>query len=126
MALRFLSAEKGKWFQAADGESERAVERRAGNWIEDEILFNPEWQSRSGTQTIAIITHGITLRTIFHYITGFDTNFIRRTDVYNCSISRFKFGPSGWSIVTINDACHTAEVGDVSRDGVVPGDTVKP
>ena len=114
--LRFLSSEKGKWFQPADGESERAVERRASNWIEDEIIFNSGWQEKSGTHTIAIIAHGVTLRTIFHYITGFDTNFIRRTELHNCAISRFKFGPAGWSIVTINDSSHTLELGDVMRE----------
>lgn len=124
--LRFLSAEKGKWFQPADGESERTVERRASNWLEDEIIFNPEWQKKPGTHTIAIITHGVTLRTLFHYITGFDTNFIRRTEVHNCSISRFRFGASGWSIVCINDASHTVELGDIAREGIVQGDTVVP
>jgi probable phosphoglycerate mutase len=124
--LRFMSSEKGKWFQPADGESERAVERRASNWLEDQVLFNPEMTSRVGTRTIAIITHGVTLRTLFHYITGFDTNFIRRAEVHNCSISRFKFGPSGWSIVTMNDSSHTLDIGDVVREGVVQGDTVVP
>lgn len=122
--LRFLSAEKGKWFQPADGESERAVERRASNWLEDELIFNPEFQD--GAHTIAIIAHGITLKTLFHYITGFDTNFIRRTDLHNCSISRFKFGRSGWSIVTINDSSHTLSIGDILREGIVQGDTIVP
>lgn len=124
--LRFMSAEKGKWFQPEDGESERAVERRASNWLEDKILFNPEVTCLPGTQTIAIITHGVTLRTLFHYITGFDTKFIRRTEVHNCSISRFRFGPSGWSIVTMNDSSHTLDIGDVVREGVIQGDTVVP
>ena len=68
--LRFLSAEKGKWFQPADAESERAVERRAGNWLEDEILYNPEWHDRPGTHTFAIVTHGITLKVLLHYVTN--------------------------------------------------------
>ncbi len=124
--LRFISAEKGKWFQPADGESERAVERRAGNWLEDEILFNPEWHKKPGKHTIAIISHGITLKAMLHYITNWDSVFIRRTEIHNTSISRFRFSKSGWSIVNINDYCHTEHIGDVIREGVIQGDTVVP
>ena len=124
--LRFISAQKGKWFQPADGESERTVERRAGNWIEDEILFNPEWHEKPGNHTIAIISHGITMKAIFHYITNWDSTFIRRTEVHNTSISRFKFGRSGWAVVSINDYSHTEPIGDVIREGVIQSDTVVP
>lgn len=124
--LRFISAEKGKWFQPADGESERAVERRAGNWLEDEVLYNPEWNKKPGKHTIAIISHGITLKALFHFITNWDGAFVRRTEVHNTSISRFRFGKSGWSIVSINDYAHTETIGDVIREGVIQGDTVVP
>ena len=124
--LRFVSAEKGKWFQPADGESERAVERRAGNWLEDSILNNPELLKTSGKQTIAIVSHGVTIRSLLHFITNWDSAFIRRTEVHNTSISRFRFGKSGWSVVTINDHAHTEEIGDVIREGVIQGDTVVP
>ena len=87
---------------------------------------DPEWQQKPGKHTIAIIAHGVTLRTIFHYITGFDTKFIRRTEVHNCSISRFRFGPSGWSIVSINDASHTLELGDIVRERMAQADNVVP
>ena len=74
-----------------------------------------------------MVTHGITLRCLIHYITGMDQNFLKRTQVYNTSISRFRFGANGWSIETINDANHTLEVGDIVRDdAIVQGDTVTP
>ncbi len=124
--LRFISAEKGKWFQPADGESERAVERRAGNWLEDEVLYNSEWNDKPGNHTIAIVSHGITMKALLHYITNWDNVFIRRTEIHNTSISRFRFGKSGWSIVSINDYAHTENIGDVIREGVIQGDTVVP
>jgi broad specificity phosphatase PhoE len=125
--VKLLEATKGKWFQPADGESERLVERRASNWIEDEITYNPAWHEQKGTHKIAIVSHGITLRCIIHYITGMDSKFLKRTQIYNTSISRFKFGSSGWSIESINDATHTLSVGDIVRDeGIVQGDTVTP
>ena len=124
--VKILSGEKGKWFQPADGESERQVERRASQWIEEEFIDNDEWLERGGTHKIAIITHGITMRCIFHFITGCDSNFIRRTQILNCSISRFNFGPSGWSIISLNDACHTRLIGDIQNEGIEQGDTVTP
>lgn len=125
--VRLLEAGKGKWFQPADGESERVVERRASNWLEDEIICNPKWLAKKGSHRIAVVTHGITLRCLIHYITGMDQNFLKRTQVYNTSISRFRFGANGWSIETINDANHTLEVGDIVRDdAIVQGDTVTP
>ena len=125
--IKLLEAGKGKWFQPADGESERVVERRASNWLEDEITYNPEWLAKKGSHRIAVVTHGITLRCLIHYITGMDQSFVKRTQVYNTSISRFRFGTYGWSIETINDASHTLEIGDIVRDdGIVQGDTVTP
>ena len=125
--VKLLEASKGKWFQPADGESERLVERRASNWLEDEIIYNPEWLKKHGSHKIAVISHGITLRCLIHYITGMDQNFLKRTQIYNTSISHFRFGKNGWSIETINDASHTRDVGDIVRDeGIVQGDTVTP
>ena len=106
---------------------QRLVERRASNWLEDEIIYNPEWLKKHGSHKIAVISHGITLRCLIHYITGMDQNFLKRTQIYNTSISRFRFGKNGWSIETINDANHTRDVGDIVRDeGIVQGDTVTP
>jgi broad specificity phosphatase PhoE len=125
--VKLLEAGKGKWFQPADGESERLVERRASNWLEDEITYNPQWLKKKGSHRIAVVSHGITLRCLIHYITGMDQSFLKRTQIYNTSISRFKFGKHGWSIETINDASHTLEVGDIVRDeGIIQGDTITP
>jgi broad specificity phosphatase PhoE len=41
--IELLTAEKGQFFKAADGETMREVERRSSNWLEDEIIYNPEW-----------------------------------------------------------------------------------
>ena len=114
--VRLLMAEKGKYFKAADGETMRWVERRASNWIEDEILYNDAWYEKPGTHTIAIVSHGDTMRALFQYIMGIDNRLAMRTDIFNCSISRFRFGKHGWSIGTINDSSHTLHLGDIVRD----------
>lgn len=114
--VRLLRAEKGQWFKAADGETMRWVERRVSNWLEDEITYNPEWYERPGTHTIAIVGHGDAMRALLHYITGMDNRLLMRTDLFNCSISRFRFGKYGWYIGSINDSSHTLAIGDIVRD----------
>ena len=116
--IKILSGEKGKWFQPAEGESERQVERRASNWIEDEFIDNKKWLENPGSYKIAVIGHGMTMRCIFHYITGWDANMIRKSQILNCSISRFNFGPNGWEIISINDSYHTYHFGDPVTDKV--------
>lgn len=114
--VRLLMAEKGKYFKAADGETMRWVERRASNWLEDEILYNPEWYEKDGNHRIAIVSHGDTMRALLHYITGMDNRLAMRTDIFNCSISRFRFGKLGWHVGSINDSSHTLALGDIVRD----------
>lgn len=114
--VRLLMAEKGKYFKPADGETMRWVERRASNWLEDEVIYNPDWYEKDGTHTIAIVSHGDTMRALLHYITGMDNRLAMRTDIFNCSISRFRFGKLGWHIGSINDSSHTLALGDIVRD----------
>ena len=114
--VRLTMAEKGKWFKAADGETSRWVERRASNWLEDRITYNPAWYEKPGTHTIAIVSHGDTMRALFHYITGMDNRLLTRTSIFNCSISRFRFGKNGWHVGSINDSSHTLALGDIIRD----------
>ncbi len=107
------SATRGSWFQPGDGESARFVERRFSNWLEDEFMFNPAWDSAEGRKTIAIVSHGDAMRFIFHFIMGFNDRLIFNLRIGNCSISRFRFGNDGWSVLSINDAHHTFDLGDV-------------
>ncbi len=107
------SATRGRWFQPGDGESARFVERRFSTWLEDEFMFNPAWDSAEGRQTIAIVSHGDAMRFIFHFIMGFNDRLIFNLRIGNCSISRFRFSNDAWSVLSINDAHHTYELGDV-------------
>ena len=114
--VQLLHASKGGWFVPADGESERTVERRFSGWLEDEILFNPEMGGSPGAYRIAIVSHGAALRCLLHYILGFDDVYVRRFQLDNCSITRFRFASSGWFPVTVNDSSHTLGIGDVNRE----------
>ncbi len=111
-----LRDQKGKWFVPDGGESERAVERRVSQWLEDRILHNPEHLEK-GKQTIAVLSHGLALKCLFHSILGFEDRYIRRLGLFNTSISRFTFASNGWFPRCINDAAHTFEIGDVGWEG---------
>lgn len=111
-----MAAGQGKWFQPGDGESFRVVERRASNWLEDELLHNPAWNERPGSHRIAIVAHGHTMQCLFHYVMGFDQQLIPRVQVDNTSVSRFRFGRDGWTVNSLNDAAHTYDIGDINRE----------
>lgn len=115
--VRLMMAENGKWFKPGHGESHREVERRFSNWFEDELLFNDDFVGRPGRQTVAIVSHGLALQALFHYIMGFNDRLVGRFALNNTCISRFRFNHRGWFPVSINDATHTETLGDVLREG---------
>ena len=98
--------EKGKDFVGPDGESIREVQKRATNWLEDELIYNRKLCSNPQSLKVAIIGHGNTMRSIFHYIMGFDQRLMYKIGVDNTSISRFIFNSKGWSVVCLNDNSH--------------------
>ena len=98
--------EKGRDFVGPDGESIREVQKRATNWLEDELIYNRKLCSNPTSLKVAIIGHGNTMRSIFHYIMGFDQRLIYKIGVDNTSISRFIFNSKGWSVVCLNDNSH--------------------
>ena len=98
--------EKGNDFVGPDGESIREVQKRATNWLEDELIYNRELCIEPQSLKVAIISHESTLRSIFHYIMGFDQRLTYKIGVDNTSISRFIFNSKGWSVVCLNDSSH--------------------
>jgi broad specificity phosphatase PhoE len=104
---------KGSLFVPPGGESQRMVGRRAAAWIEDEILYNPEILSARMPVHIAVVTHGIVLKCLLHYIMGFDDRLTWRIQLDNCSLSRFLFKKEGWFPICINDSHHLRQVGKV-------------
>lgn len=101
-------------FLPPDGESLNMVERRAGQWIEQTIMYNPEMIELSRIRkdngfapiNIACFSHGMTIKCILHYIMGFDKNFTWKINIENTSITKVSFGKSGWVLHYINDHSH--------------------
>lgn len=100
-------------FLPPNGESFAMVERRASKWLENEILYNPKMIEKSHTKklegeplNIVCFSHGITIKSILHYIIGFDKSFSWKISIDNTSITKLSFSEDGWRLLCINDCCH--------------------
>jgi len=97
---------KRSHFVPPQGESQRMVQRRMANWLEDEIIYNEDLVEKEMALTVAIISHGAATKCLFHYIMGFDEGLIPRIGTDNCCISRFAFNKEGWFLICLNDSSH--------------------
>lgn len=110
-------------FLPPEGESLSMVERRASEWLEDCILYNKEMQKVSEEKkaegkilTLAAFSHGMTIKTLLHYVMGFDKNFTWKVSISNTSITRLHFSEVGWGLGTINDFGHLLPLMDEDSD----------
>ena len=100
-------------FLPPNGESLHQVERRASNWLEDNILYNPEMFAKTKEfhpegriNNIVIFSHGMTIKCLLHYVMGFDKHLTWKVTIDNTAISKLYFGKDGWRILSINDSAH--------------------
>ena len=95
-------------FLPPNGESLHQVERRASKWLEDNILYNVKVieMSKDRPVNIAVYSHGMTIKSLLHYIMGFDKSFTWKVSIENTSISKVSFGKDGWRLYSINDYSH--------------------
>lgn len=98
---------KGKFYIPGNGtgESQRMIERRASNWFEDEVMYNPKYQEAKSS--IAIFTHGQWIRAFLHYVMNHNDRLMHRIKIDNTSITRLYFDKAGWGIgPEFNDTSH--------------------
>jgi len=101
-------------FLPPNGESLHQVERRAGLWLEENILYNPNIQSAARAHksrnerltNIFCFSHGMTIKCLLHYVMGFDQSFTWKVTIENTSLTRLYFGKDGWRVNCINDHSH--------------------
>jgi broad specificity phosphatase PhoE len=91
-------------FLPPNGESLHQVERRAATWLEQTLLYNQEISGK--TNNIAVFSHGMTIKTLLHYVMGFDQNFTWKIMLDNTSITKLSFGDEGWRLICVNDCAH--------------------
>lgn len=110
--LRMAAMTSG--FLPPNGESMHMVERRASQWLEDNILYNKDIiqeavdRGNAGLKPMKlfVFSHGMTIKCLLHYVMGFDQSFLWKLTLENTSISKLHFGPQGWRLLTINDHAH--------------------
>jgi alpha-ribazole phosphatase len=90
----------GMAFKFPNGESLYDVEQRAATWLNDKIIFRP------GKQTIAVFSHGMTIKCLIHHIMQFDQRMTWRLTLNNTSCSVFQFKQNMWWMRSINDTRH--------------------
>jgi broad specificity phosphatase PhoE len=101
--VRLNMSASGKRFLPPNGESLSMVERRASNWLDENILYNPSMQNSK----IALFSHGMTIRCLLHNIMGFDQSFISKISIENTSVTEMYFSLNdGWKINYINKCSH--------------------
>ena len=86
------------------GESQRMVERRFSNWLEDEILENTSFKNHD--KTIIIFSHGVAIACLLHYMMGFNDRLIYRFKIANTGICEFDYNSQGWFPISINSTNH--------------------
>ena len=72
-------------FPGKDGDALFQVERRASTWLEDNIIYNEKVLAIAEKQKtkFLVMSHGMTIRCLLHYIMGFDQSFIWNIDIDN-------------------------------------------
>jgi phosphoserine phosphatase len=107
-ALPMLNLQMG--FNFPGGESLNKVERRAANWLEDTVIYNDKLYETDHCN-IAIVSHGILIKTLLHYIMNFEQSFVHRMKLHNTGICKLKYHKSeGWQVCSINDIGHLRDL----------------
>lgn len=99
---------KNMGFLFPNGESLTQVERRASQFLEDNIIYNRKVlaQAKNKEVNVAVFSHGITIRCLLHYILGFNDSMVWKIRIDNASISHVVFNDRGFFINNINDIGH--------------------
>jgi broad specificity phosphatase PhoE len=95
-------------FVFPNGESYSQVERRASSFIEKNVLYADDMVKLAQTKPlhIAIFSHGQTIKSLLHYVMGFDQSFMWKISINNTAITHLIFGDRGWFLKSLNDTAH--------------------
>lgn len=98
----------GMKFRFPNGESLAEVERRASAYIEKAIVHNAEVLKKAETveQNFLVVSHGHTIRTILHYVMGFNDGMMWDLDIWNCCINHLIYRDVGWKVRCLNETGH--------------------
>lgn len=103
------------YFLPPEGESLNQVERRVGEFIDDNLIHSGTLsymakQNKDQNQPIlnvGVFSHGMTIKVILKYIMGFDSAFTSKIDIENTSITKLAFSSKrSWKLMCVNDFAH--------------------
>ena len=94
--IKHQMAEMTVDFQPPDGESQRQVSLRVADWLQEIILNNQKLLSAGQKHYIATFSHGLAIKCLLHHILNFDSQYIWRLEIDNCSISKLIYNSHGW------------------------------
>lgn len=95
----------GMHFGHKGGETLYEVEKRAAKW-----LYQVMQEYQNTEYKIAAFSHGMTIKTIMHYIMEFDQKMTWRINLDNTSITHFEFKLGQWFLNGVNDTRHLGEI----------------
>ena len=97
-------------FRPPNGESINMVERRASKWLENDVLYNKDkleyLYGLDKPLEIIAFSHGMTIKSLLHYVMGFDKSFTWKIDIDNTSVTKLSYGDKGWRLHYINNTSH--------------------
>lgn len=98
--LQYINT-KGSLFTPPNGESQLMVEHRVSGWFIKEILHNPKYMDKKST--VAIFSHGLTIKCFLHFVMHFDDRLIYRIRLDNAGFCKLRFTRDGWFIDSVNN-----------------------
>lgn len=104
--LQYINT-KGSLFIPPNGESQVMVEHRVSGWFMQEIMHNPKYLGKQST--IAIFSHGTTIKCFLHFAMHFDDRLIYRIRLDNTGVCKLIFTHEGWFIDSINEIAHLSD-----------------
>ncbi len=88
-------------FKAPNGESQKDVEERMLEWVNDKLL--PRYEQGL---TVGVFSHGMSIRCFFRGIMESSPKNTYKIEIDNTAITRFRYARNGWHLVTLNDTTH--------------------
>lgn len=88
-------------FTPPNGESQRAVEERMLNWINQNLVAR-----YTNNICVGIFGHGTAIKCLLRGIMGFSPKMTYKIAIENTSITRLHYNEKGWHPICINDYAH--------------------
>ncbi|MFZ6015361.1 MAG: histidine phosphatase family protein [Patescibacteria group bacterium] len=92
----YQMAEMGIDFQPPGGESQRQVITRVSEFLNEAVLNNQNVLEAGKRINIAFFSSGLTIKSLLQHILEFDSRFIWRMKIDNCSVSELIYNSRGW------------------------------